>query len=184
MAARSTRFTSAICSSRRRRSRSSAWTNFFHSPPRNRRSKLKTSLRRRNRLRLLRLALAGKMNYEIDDQEIRRGGIFPTRLKPWAITQKNFRRRNYLPHRRGQHFQIERMARRPANWRSSRNSRRPRPGEPAAEISKPFRGKILKGFPVLKFPRRKSARASKPICRLKSRAAVRGRGDHAAKLYI
>ena len=27
------------------------------------------------RLRLLRLALAGKSNYEIDDQEIRRGGV-------------------------------------------------------------------------------------------------------------
>jgi nicotinate-nucleotide adenylyltransferase len=100
------------------------------------------------RLRLLRLALAGKMNYEIDDQEIRRGGIsytietlgdyakkFPSAELFYLIGADNISKLN--------------------EWRDAGELAKlaqftavPRPGEPAAEFPKPFRGKILNGFPI------------------------------------
>jgi nicotinate-nucleotide adenylyltransferase len=100
------------------------------------------------RLQLLRLALAGKTNCEIDEQEIRRGGVsytietlrdyakqFPAAELFYLIGADNIAKLN--------------------EWRAANELAKlaefvamPRPGDPAAEFPKPFRGKILKGFPV------------------------------------
>jgi nicotinate-nucleotide adenylyltransferase len=100
------------------------------------------------RLQLLRLALAGKTNCEIDEQEIRRGGIsysvetlrdyakcFPGAQLFYLIGADN----------------ISKLA----EWREAGELAKlaefvaiPRPGEKAAEFPKPFRGRILKGFPL------------------------------------
>lgn len=100
------------------------------------------------RLKLLRLALAGKTNCEIDEQEILRGGIsysietlrdyakrFPGAELFYLIGADNIAKLN--------------------EWREASELAKlaefvaiPRPGEKAAEFPKPFRGKILKGFPI------------------------------------
>jgi nicotinate-nucleotide adenylyltransferase len=100
------------------------------------------------RLQLLRLALVGKTNYEVDDQEIKRGGIsytiqtlrdytakFPAAKLFYLIGADN----------------ISKLA----EWREANELAKlaefvaiPRPGEPLAEFPKPFRGKFLKGFSV------------------------------------
>ena len=100
------------------------------------------------RLKLLRLALAGKTDCEIDEQEIRRGGIsysietlrdypkrFPGAQLFYLIGADNISKLN--------------------EWREANELAKlaefiaiPRPGEIAAEFPKPFRGKILKGFPI------------------------------------
>jgi nicotinate-nucleotide adenylyltransferase len=100
------------------------------------------------RLKLLRLALAGKTNCEIDEQEIRRGGIsytietlrdyakrFPSAKLFYLIGADNISKLN--------------------EWREAGELATlaefvavPRPGQIAAEFPKPFRGRILKGFPV------------------------------------
>ena len=100
------------------------------------------------RLKLLRLALAGKTNCEIDAQEIRRGGIsysvetlrdyakrFPGVQLFYVIGADNIPKLN--------------------EWREADELAKlvefvaiPRPGESTAAFPKPFRGRILKGFPV------------------------------------
>jgi nicotinate-nucleotide adenylyltransferase len=100
------------------------------------------------RLQLLRLALAGKTNCEIDGQEIQRGGIsysvetlrdyakrFPSAKLFYLIGADNLSKLN--------------------EWREANELARlaefvaiPRPGELAVEFPKPFCGRILKGFPV------------------------------------
>jgi nicotinate-nucleotide adenylyltransferase len=100
------------------------------------------------RLKLLRLALAGKTNCEIDWQEIRRGGIsysietlrdyaklFPQAQLFYLIGADNISKLN--------------------EWREAGELATLaefvailRPGESASEFPKPFRGRILKGFPI------------------------------------
>jgi nicotinate-nucleotide adenylyltransferase len=100
------------------------------------------------RLQLLRLTLAGKTNYEIDDQEIKRGGIsysietlrdyakrFPGAQLFYLIGADNISKLN--------------------EWREADELAKlaefvavPRPGEITTQFPKPFRGKILKGFPL------------------------------------
>lgn len=100
------------------------------------------------RLRLLRLALAGKTNCEVDGQEIKRGGIsysietlrdyakkFPAAELFYLIGADNISKLN--------------------EWREAGELAKLaefvavlRPGEIAAEFPKPFRGRILKGFPI------------------------------------
>jgi nicotinate-nucleotide adenylyltransferase len=100
------------------------------------------------RLKLLRLALAGKANYEIDEQEIKRGGIsysvetlrdyakrFPVAQLFYLIGADNISKLN--------------------EWREANELAKlaefvaiPRPGESAAQFPKPFRGRVLKGFPI------------------------------------
>jgi nicotinate-nucleotide adenylyltransferase len=100
------------------------------------------------RLQLLRLALAGKTNCEIDEQEIWRGGIsyaietlrdyakkFPAAKLFYLIGADNISKLN--------------------EWREADELAKlaefvaiPRPGESAAEFQKPFRGRTLKGFPI------------------------------------
>ncbi len=99
------------------------------------------------RLRLLRLALAGKSKYEIDEQEIQRGGLsyaivtvrdyvkrFPGAELFWLIGADHV---TPLP-----------------SWREPEELARsleflaiPRPGQPDAVFPAPFRGRTLKGFP-------------------------------------
>ena len=100
------------------------------------------------RLQLLRLALAGKTNCEIDEQEIRRGGIsysietlrdyakrFPGAQLFYLIGADNISKLN--------------------EWREASELAKlaefvaiPRPGESEAQFPKLFHGRILKGFPI------------------------------------
>jgi len=100
------------------------------------------------RLRLLRLALAGKSNYEIDQQEIHRGGVSYT-----IDTVRDYARR--FPG--AELFYLIGADHVPslAKWREAEELARlvefiviPRPGEVEASFSKPFRGRTLKGFPL------------------------------------
>ena len=100
------------------------------------------------RLRWLRLALAGKINCAIDEQEIRRGGIsytietardystkFPQAKLFYLIGADNVVKLN--------------------EWREANELAKllefaaiPRSGKTAVEFPKPFHGKMLKGFPL------------------------------------
>jgi len=100
------------------------------------------------RLPLLRLALAGRTNCEIYDQEIRRGGVsyafetvrdfvkrFPQAELFYLIGADNVAKLN--------------------EWREANELARlaqfvfiPRPGEVPVTFPPPFRGKTLKGFPL------------------------------------
>ena len=100
------------------------------------------------RLQLLRLALAGKNHFEIDAQEIQRGGISYT-----VDTLRDYKK--IFP--RAEIFfligadNISKLN----EWREANELAAlatfvavPRPGEIVSEFPKPFRGKILKGFPL------------------------------------
>ena len=99
------------------------------------------------RLQLLRLALAGKANCEIDEQEIRRGGISYT-----IDTLRDYTRRFpgaelfYL-------IGADNVAKLPL-WRAPAELARlaefaviPRPGDVRQPFPAPFRGRTLSGFP-------------------------------------
>ncbi|MGH7975314.1 MAG: nicotinate-nucleotide adenylyltransferase [Limisphaerales bacterium] len=100
------------------------------------------------RLQLLRLALAGKSNCEIDEQEIRRGDI------SYAIeTVRNYAKK--FPTAELFHLIGADNISKLNEWREADELARlaefvaiPRPGETAAEFPKPFRGRILKGFSI------------------------------------
>jgi nicotinate-nucleotide adenylyltransferase len=100
------------------------------------------------RLRLLRLALAGKSNYEIDDQETRRGGVSYT-----IDTVRDYVRR--FPG--AELFYLIGADHVPSlpKWRESAELARlvkflviPRPGQAEAAFAPPFQGRALKGFPL------------------------------------
>lgn len=100
------------------------------------------------RLRLLRLALAGKANCEIDKQEIERGGISYSveTLRDYAKRFSNAELFYLIG--ADNIFKLN-------EWREANELAKlaefavvPRPGESVAELPKPFRGRILKGFPV------------------------------------
>jgi nicotinate-nucleotide adenylyltransferase len=100
------------------------------------------------RLRWLRLALAGKIHYAVDDQEIRRGGVsytietarnyakkFPRAKLFWLIGADNVPTLN--------------------KWAESDELAKlvefaaiPRLGKTSVEFPKPFQGRMLKGFPL------------------------------------
>jgi nicotinate-nucleotide adenylyltransferase len=137
-----------------------------------------------NRLQLLRLALAGKTNLEIDEQEIRRGGISYT-----IETLRDYRKR--FP--RAELFYLIGADNIPKlnEWREPDELARiaefvamPRPGGPAMEFSKPFCGKILKGFPfeVSSSQIRARVKAGLPVENFLP-PFVAG-AIHAARLYI
>jgi nicotinate-nucleotide adenylyltransferase len=100
------------------------------------------------RLRLLRLALAAKTWCEVDEQEIRRGGVSYT-----IDTVRDYARRFqgaeifYL-------IGADNVAQLP-KWRDASELARlvefvviPRPGQTEVPIPAPFRGRMLKGFPL------------------------------------
>lgn len=99
------------------------------------------------RMQLLRLALAGKTNCEVDDQEIHRGGVSFT-----IDTVRDYARR--FPD--AQLFYLigaDNVASLP-KWREAHELAKlaefaiiPRPGEAPAPLPPPFRGQTLQGFP-------------------------------------
>lgn len=100
------------------------------------------------RVRLLRLALAGKTNYEIDEQEIQRGGISYT-----IDTARNYAQRFPAT----QLFYLIGADHVPSlnKWREANELARlvefiviPRPGQPDVSFPEGFRGHALKGFPL------------------------------------
>lgn len=100
------------------------------------------------RLRLLRLALAGKNHYEIDEQEIKRGGI------SYSIdTVRDYARR--FPE--ADLFYLIGADHVPSlpKWREAEELAQlvefvaiPRPGQMEVAFAPPFRGRTLKGFPL------------------------------------
>jgi nicotinate-nucleotide adenylyltransferase len=136
------------------------------------------------RLKLLRLALAGKTNFEIDEQEIRCGGI------SYSIETL----RDYAKRFTGAQLfyligadNISKLN----EWREANELAKlaefaaiPRPGGTVAEFPKPFRGKILKGFPI-------EISSSQIRARVKAGLPVENlvppfvaEAIHAAKLYV
>ena len=99
------------------------------------------------RLQLLRLALAGKTNCEIDDQEIQRGGVSFT-----IDTVRDYARR--FPD--AQLFYLigaDNVGSLP-KWREASELGKlaefaviPRPGDEIVPLPQPFRGQTLQGFP-------------------------------------
>jgi nicotinate-nucleotide adenylyltransferase len=99
------------------------------------------------RLRLLRLALAGKTDCEVDDQEIRRGGVSYTvdTLRDYA---------DKFPGARLFYLIGADNASKLNAWREPQSLAAlaefvvvPRPGDAPATFAPPFRGRTLKGFP-------------------------------------
>jgi nicotinate-nucleotide adenylyltransferase len=101
-----------------------------------------------DRLRLLRLALAGKTWCELDEQELHRGGMSYT-----IDTVRNYAQR--FP--QAQLFYLiggDHVLKLPS-WREAGELAQladfvvvPRPGEKEIPFPKPFRGRTLKGFPL------------------------------------
>jgi nicotinate-nucleotide adenylyltransferase len=136
------------------------------------------------RLKLLRLALAGKTDCEIDEQEIKRGGI------SYSIETL----RDYTKRFSGAQLfyligadNISKLN----EWREADELAKlaefvaiPRPGEMLAKFPKPFRGRILKGFPieVSSSQIRARVKANLPIENLAPPFVTKA--IHAAKLYV
>lgn len=100
------------------------------------------------RLRWLRLALAGKTDCEIDEQEIRRGGASYT-----IETVRDYK--NKFPAAKLFYLVGADNVSKLNEWRGAEELAKlaefaavPRPGEKTVEFPNPFRGKMLKGFPV------------------------------------
>jgi nicotinate-nucleotide adenylyltransferase len=100
------------------------------------------------RLRLLRLALAGDNRSELDGQEIQRGGISYT-----IDTVRDYLRR--FPGAELHYLIGSDHTRQLAKWREAGDLARlvcfvviPRPGQPEAVFPPPFRFKGLSGFPL------------------------------------
>lgn len=137
-----------------------------------------------DRLRLLRLALAGKTWCEIDEQELHRGGMSYT-----IDTVRDYARR--FPKSQifyligGDHVQ------KLTSWREAEELARlaefvvmPRPGQTEIPFPKPFRGRGLKGFPlgVSSSQIRARIQSGQPIDHLVPAAiaeAIRGAGLYA-----
>jgi len=136
------------------------------------------------RQQLLRLALAGKTNCEIDDQEIRRGGVSYT-----VETLRDYAKR--FPHAELFCLIGADNAAKLNEWREPGELARlaqfvvtPRPGEAPVDFPSPFRGRTLKGFPlaVSSSEIRARVKAGLPV-ELLVPPAVAG-AIHAAKLYL
>jgi nicotinate-nucleotide adenylyltransferase len=136
------------------------------------------------RLRLLRLALAGQTRCEIDEQEIRRGGTSYT-----IDTTRDYARR--FPG--AQLFHLIGTDHVPAlpKWREADELAKlaefvviPRPGQPEAAFPAPFRGRTLKGFPfgVSASVIRARVKAGLPIAHLVPAAVAEAIGKY--RLYL
>lgn len=100
------------------------------------------------RLRLLRLALVGQNRYEIDEQEIKRGGVSYT-----IDTVSDYAAR--FPSARLYYLIGADHIPQLSKWRKAEELARlvefvvvPRPGEAAARLAPPFRQHTLAGFPL------------------------------------
>ena len=136
------------------------------------------------RRRLLRLALAGKSNCEIDDQEIQRGGISYT-----VDTLRDYARR--FPS--AELFYLIGADNVPKlnEWREPAELARraefvtiPRPGGAPPVFPPPFRGRQLRGFPfaVSSSEIRDRVRAGRPLENLVPPAVAEA--IRAAKIYV
>jgi nicotinate-nucleotide adenylyltransferase len=101
-----------------------------------------------DRLRLLRLALAGDPSAEVDDQEIRRGGV------SYTIDTVRQYKRNFAGAELFYLIGADQCAQLPL-WREALELAGlvefvviPRPGEDAPRLAAPFRGRALRGFPL------------------------------------
>lgn len=101
-----------------------------------------------DRLRFLHLALAGKTWCEIDEQELQRGGVSYT-IETVRDYSRRFAGVRLFCIIGADHVQ------KLTSWRDADELARltefvvvPRPGESEPSFSKPFRGHILKGFPL------------------------------------
>jgi len=99
------------------------------------------------RLQLLRLALAGRTDCEIDDQEIRRGGISYT-----VDTLRDYAKR--FPGAKLFYLIGTDHVAKLNEWREPNELAKladfvaiPRPGEAPVNFPQPFHGRLLKGFP-------------------------------------
>jgi nicotinate-nucleotide adenylyltransferase len=100
------------------------------------------------RLQLLRLALAGDPTAEVDDQEIRRGGVSYT-IDTVRAYKRNFPGADLFYLIGADHVGQLSL------WRDAGELAKlvefvviPRPGEPAPSVAAPFRGRALRGFPL------------------------------------
>ena len=100
------------------------------------------------RLRFLRLALAGNVRAEVDDEEIRRGGVSYT-----VDTLRNFAER--FPGAKLYYLIGADNVAKLNEWREPAELARlaefvvvPRPGGVATQFPPPFRGRTLTGFPL------------------------------------
>jgi len=136
------------------------------------------------RLRMLRLALTGKTNCEVDDQEIQRGGVSYT-----VDTLRDYARRfprAILCYLVGADH-VENLPK----WRDAAELARltefvaiPRPGKTAVVFPPPFRGRLLKGFPfgVSSSEIRERVKAGLPINHLVPPAVAEAIGNN--RLYL
>jgi nicotinate-nucleotide adenylyltransferase len=99
------------------------------------------------RLQLLRMALAGRTNCEIDEQEIRRGGVSYT-----VDTLRDYTKR--FPGAELFYLIGTDHVAKLGQWRESKELAKlaefvviPRPGEEPATFPEPFRGRSIRGFP-------------------------------------
>ncbi len=100
------------------------------------------------RLRWLRLALASKTNCEVDDQEIRRGGI------SYSVDTLHDYTKRFPGAELFYLIGADNVAKLP-EWREPAELARmaefvviPRPGQADVPFPAPFRGRFLKGFPL------------------------------------
>jgi len=100
------------------------------------------------RLRLLRLALAGGNRYEIDEQEVLRGGV------SYSIDTVRDYARRFPDSKLFYLIGADHVGSLP-KWRAEEELARlvefiviPRPGQPPTEFAPPFQGRMLKGFPL------------------------------------
>jgi nicotinate-nucleotide adenylyltransferase len=117
------------------------------------------------RMRLLRLALAGRSAFEVDEEEIQRGGVSYT-----IDTLREYRRR--FPNAALFHLIGADHVGSLPQWRESSELARlaefiviSRPGEPVAALPEPFQGRALTGFPfgVSSSQIRERVKAGRPI---------------------
>ena len=102
----------------------------------------------RIRLQMLRTALAGQTQCEIDTQELERGGV------SYSIDTVREYGRRFAGAELFYLIGGDHVAQLP-KWRDSHELARrvtfvviPRPGEPVQEVAPPFRAQYLKGFPI------------------------------------
>ena len=137
------------------------------------------------RLQLLRLALAGKTNCEIDEQEIRRGGVSYTVDTLRDYTRQVSRTRNcFISSARTTRRNSTNGAKPDELARLAEFVAIPRPGGAAANFPPPFRGRTLKGFPlgVSSSEIRARVKAGLPIDQFVPPSVAEA--IHAAKLYV
>jgi nicotinate-nucleotide adenylyltransferase len=99
------------------------------------------------RLRLLRMALAGKTHYEVDDLEVKRGGMSYTIDTAWEYARR-------FPGAKLYYLIGADHVASLGQWREAKDLAMlmefvaiPRPGQEEGAFAAPFKGRTLKGFP-------------------------------------